>query len=183
MILGFTWLWEHNPEVDWAWGKVAMSWCPWRCSTCATEVKEERQAGAQERAAIQACRAGHFPFADLDLLDPLLLAFPCREALYRDDQSSGRASEDKLGGEFHGIHHLEFPDEEVEVGDQIYATTLHLLLPIKEIHASQTTSQQLAQVFATNSPPWAFWDVVPQYFHCFKDIFSKASFDSLLEHK
>ncbi|KAG6862710.1 hypothetical protein C0993_001871, partial [Termitomyces sp. T159_Od127] len=110
MILGFTWLWEHNLEVDWAQGKVAMSRCPQRCSTCATEVKEERRAGAQERAAIQACRAGHLPFADLDLLDPPLLAFPRREALYKDDQSSGRALEDELGGEFHGIHHLEFPD-------------------------------------------------------------------------
>ncbi|KAG6892694.1 hypothetical protein C0993_003232, partial [Termitomyces sp. T159_Od127] len=140
MILGFTWLWEHNPEVDWAQGKVAMSRCPWRCSTCATEVKEERRAGAQECVAIRACRAGHLPFANLDLLDPPLLAFPCREALYKDDRSSSRAPEDELGGEFHGIHHLKLSDEVVEVGDQIYATTLHPPLPIKEIRASQTTS-------------------------------------------
>ncbi|KAG6892784.1 hypothetical protein C0993_002928, partial [Termitomyces sp. T159_Od127] len=177
MILGFTWLWEHNPEVDWAQGKVAMSRCPWRCSTYAAEVKEERRASVREHAAIQACRAGHFLFADLDLLDPPLLAFPCREALYKDDppllafprrealyeddQSSGRAPEDELGGEFHGIHHPELPDEVVEVGDWIYATTLHPPLPIKEIHASQTTSQRLAQAFATNSPPRAFRDAVP----------------------
>ncbi|KAG6892167.1 hypothetical protein C0993_004632, partial [Termitomyces sp. T159_Od127] len=160
-----------------------MSRCPWRCSTCATEVKEERWAGAQERAAIQACRASHLSFADLDLLDPLLLAFPCREALYEDDWSSGRAPEDELGGEFHEIRHLELPDEVVEVGDRIYATTLHPLLPIKEICASQTTFQRLAQAFATNSPPRAFQDVVPQYLHCFEDVFSKASFDSLLERK
>ncbi|KAG6872203.1 hypothetical protein C0993_002316, partial [Termitomyces sp. T159_Od127] len=119
-------------------------------------VKEERQASARERAAIRACRAGHLPFADLDLLDPPLLAFPHREALYKDDRSNGRAPEDELRGEFHGIHHLELPDEVVEVGDQIYATTLHLPLPIEEIRASQTTSQRLAQAFATNSPPWAF---------------------------
>ncbi|KAG6863340.1 hypothetical protein C0993_011941, partial [Termitomyces sp. T159_Od127] len=161
MILGFTWLQEHNPEVDWARGKVAMSRCPWRCSTCTTEVKEERWAGARECAAIRACRAGHLPFANLDLLDPPLLAFPRREALYKDDRSSGRAPEDEPGGEFHGIHHPELPDEVVEVGDRIYATTLHPPLPIKEIRASQTTSQRLAQAFATNSPPQAFQDVVP----------------------
>ncbi|KAG6880790.1 hypothetical protein C0993_004466 [Termitomyces sp. T159_Od127] len=136
-----------------------MSRCPQRCSTCATEVKEERWASVRERAAIQACHTGHLPFADLDLLDPPLLAFPHREALYEDDWSSGRALEDELGGEFHGIHHLELSDEVVEVGDRIYATTLHLPLPIEEIRASQTTSQRLAQAFATNSPPRVFQDV------------------------
>ncbi|KAG6871283.1 hypothetical protein C0993_003551, partial [Termitomyces sp. T159_Od127] len=161
IILGFTWLQEHNSEVDWAQSKVAMSWCPRRCSTCATEVKEEHQADAREYAAIWAYHADHLLFADLDLLDPALLAFPYREALYENDCSSGRALKEELEGEFHGIHHLEFPDEAVEVGDQIYVTTLHPPLPIEEIHASQTTSQQLAQVFATNSLPQAFWDVVP----------------------
>ncbi|KAG6862591.1 hypothetical protein C0993_000585, partial [Termitomyces sp. T159_Od127] len=117
------------------------------------EVQEECQAGVQECAAIQACRADHLPFADLDLLYSLLLALPHREALCKDDQSSGRAPEDKLEGEFHGIHHSEFPDKVVEAGDQIYATTLCLPLPIKEIRASQTFFQQLAQAFATNSPP------------------------------
>ena len=28
MILGPTWLWEHNPEVDWETGEVNMSHCP-----------------------------------------------------------------------------------------------------------------------------------------------------------
>ncbi|KNZ80142.1 hypothetical protein J132_06874, partial [Termitomyces sp. J132] len=41
MILGFTWLREHNLKVKWARSKVAMSWCPCRYSICTTEVKEE----------------------------------------------------------------------------------------------------------------------------------------------
>ncbi|KAG6874694.1 hypothetical protein C0993_012607, partial [Termitomyces sp. T159_Od127] len=102
---------------------------------------KERQAGAQKHAAIQACRAGYLPFANLDFLDPPLLVLPCGEALYKDNWSSGRALKKELGGEFRGIYHSEFPDEGVEVGDQIYATTLCLPLPIEEIHASQTTSQ------------------------------------------
>ncbi|KAG6899757.1 hypothetical protein C0993_007183 [Termitomyces sp. T159_Od127] len=92
-------------------------------------------------------------FADLNLWDLLLLVFPHREALYKNDQSSSRALEEELRGEFYGIHNSESSDEAIKVEDQIYATTLHLLSLIKEIQASQTTSQQLAQAFATNFPP------------------------------
>jgi hypothetical protein len=42
MILGYSWLREHNPEVDWSTGKVKMSRCPGRCSTCRAEIKQER---------------------------------------------------------------------------------------------------------------------------------------------
>ncbi|KAG5335244.1 hypothetical protein C0989_001720 [Termitomyces sp. Mn162] len=92
-------------------------------------------------------------FADLDLLDPSPLAFPHREALYKDDQSSSRAPEEERRGEFGSIHKLELPDKAVEVEDQIYATTIHLLPSIAEIQASQTTSQWLAQVFTANTAP------------------------------
>ncbi|KNZ72575.1 hypothetical protein J132_02576 [Termitomyces sp. J132] len=49
--------------------------------------------------------------------------------------------------------------------------------------ASQTTFQWLAQAFAANATPQEFQDVVPPYLHAFEDVFSKASFDSLPEHK
>ncbi|KAG5715657.1 hypothetical protein E4T56_gene549 [Termitomyces sp. T112] len=51
------------------------------------------------------------------------------------------------------------------------------------IRASQTTSQQLAQAFATNTMPQEFQDVVPPYLHAFEDVFSKAFFDLLPECK
>ncbi|KAG5350275.1 hypothetical protein C0989_011820 [Termitomyces sp. Mn162] len=139
MILSFTWLWEHNPKVDWAQGKV----------------REECWAEVQEHVAIQACHASHLHFVDLDLLDPLPLALPCIGALYKDNQSSGGALGEELGGEFRSICNLELLDKAVEVGDKLYAT---LCLPpsITEIWASQTTSQKLAQAFAANSAPWAF---------------------------
>jgi hypothetical protein len=34
MILGFTWLWEHNLEVDWQSQTVQMLQCPLRCDMC-----------------------------------------------------------------------------------------------------------------------------------------------------
>ena len=62
MILGHTWLKEHNPEVDWQTGKVEMSRCsPRCCSGCRTEAREERKAAKKEAANINACRTGPFP--------------------------------------------------------------------------------------------------------------------------
>jgi hypothetical protein len=33
MILGYTWLSHHNPEIDWTTGTVQMTRCPWTCQT------------------------------------------------------------------------------------------------------------------------------------------------------
>ena len=38
IILGFTWLQEHNPEIDWQTWKVVMSRCPDKCHTCRMDV-------------------------------------------------------------------------------------------------------------------------------------------------
>ncbi|KAG5335024.1 hypothetical protein C0989_002446 [Termitomyces sp. Mn162] len=160
-----------------------MSKCPWKCSTCAAEDRVEHWTQVWEHAAICTCYAGPFPFADLDLLDPPPLTFPHREALYKDDWSNGRALEEEHRGEFSGICELELPDKVVEVGDQIYATTIYPLPSVMEIQASQTISQWLAQAFFANAMPQEFWDVELPYLHTFKDVFSKALFGLLLEHK
>jgi len=34
MILGYTWLKDHNPEVNWQTGEVQMNRCPPRCEGC-----------------------------------------------------------------------------------------------------------------------------------------------------
>ncbi|KAG5732399.1 hypothetical protein E4T56_gene11335 [Termitomyces sp. T112] len=83
---------------------------------------------------------GPLLFANLNLLNPPPLAFPHRKALYKDNWSSGGALEEEHKEEFGGIHKLELLDKAVEVGDQIYATTIHSLLSIAELWASQTTS-------------------------------------------
>ncbi|KAG5727537.1 hypothetical protein E4T56_gene12211 [Termitomyces sp. T112] len=56
-------------------------------------------------------------FANLDFPNPPPLLFPHREALYEDDQSSGRAMEEEHREEFGGIHKPELLDKAVEVGD------------------------------------------------------------------
>jgi hypothetical protein len=34
MILGYNWLRNHNPEINWQTKDIKMSWCPQQCSTC-----------------------------------------------------------------------------------------------------------------------------------------------------
>jgi hypothetical protein len=61
LILGHTWLKDHNPEVDWRIGKVEMSRCsPRCCNGCRTEAREERRILKRETASINACRSGSF---------------------------------------------------------------------------------------------------------------------------
>ncbi|KNZ75238.1 hypothetical protein J132_03893, partial [Termitomyces sp. J132] len=185
MILGFTWLCEPNPEIDWTKGEVKMSHCPHRCITCAEQAHKEQRAKVCECAAVHACCAGHLPYADLDLLSPSPLAFPHREALYEDVQGVGHEfpEEEEGEGEWTRTPDAESPDETIEVGDWIYATTLCPPPTVAEIQASQTTSQHLAEAFAANSQPKPFHSTVPNHLHDFEDVFSKASFDSLPEHK
>jgi len=56
LILGHTWLQEHNPEVDWKTGKVEMSQCSSRCCIrCRNEAREERRTLKKEEASVNAC--------------------------------------------------------------------------------------------------------------------------------
>jgi hypothetical protein len=57
MILGFTWLWEHNPEVNWQSQTVQMLRCPPKCDTCCIQEKHARKVAEQ----ICACHAGRLP--------------------------------------------------------------------------------------------------------------------------
>ncbi|KAG5730789.1 hypothetical protein E4T56_gene3463 [Termitomyces sp. T112] len=111
---------------------------------------------------MHACCAGHLPYANLDLPSPPPLAFPYREALYKDIWGVGCESPEEEEGEGEWTHtpDAESPDETIE-----------------------TTSQHLAEAFAANSQLKPFCSTVPNHLHDFEDVFSKASFDSLLECK
>jgi hypothetical protein len=41
MILGFTWLHEHNPKINWQTKEVRMSCCPMCYDTCRLDAKRE----------------------------------------------------------------------------------------------------------------------------------------------
>ncbi|GLB34315.1 putative retrotransposable element tf2 155 kda protein type 1-like [Lyophyllum shimeji] len=173
MILGYTWLKEHDPEIDWAAGTVSMSRCPARCQTCREEVKVERKARNKTRAAIRACRSSGVPAPEPELDDiPELYPDPdCED----DPPPEANPETDPV------------PDsreaDTMEEGDRLLATALFGYPAAEEIRASQTTSQRLAEAFARNSAPKDFRDAVPDYLHDFEDVFSKAAFDELPERK
>jgi hypothetical protein len=43
LILGYSWLWKHNPEINWDTWEVKMSQCPSGCMTCASEARTKRK--------------------------------------------------------------------------------------------------------------------------------------------
>jgi hypothetical protein len=61
MILGYNWLRNHNPEINWQTKDVKMSWCPQQCSMCRVEDKREVKIQKSTALQINACRAGAFP--------------------------------------------------------------------------------------------------------------------------
>jgi hypothetical protein len=61
MILGYNWLCNHNPEVNWQTKEVKMSQCPVQCSTCHIENKHNAIAQKVKASQINACWSGAFP--------------------------------------------------------------------------------------------------------------------------
>ena len=62
LILGHTWLKNHNLEVDWRTRKVEMSRCSPRCyNGCRTDAREKRKLAKREAANVNACQTGPFP--------------------------------------------------------------------------------------------------------------------------
>jgi Reverse transcriptase (RNA-dependent DNA polymerase) len=50
MILGYPWLRNHNPEVNWQTQEVTLSRCPSQCHTCQAKAREEWREAAQIHA-------------------------------------------------------------------------------------------------------------------------------------
>ncbi len=62
MILGFTWLCKHNPEIDFHTGTVKMTRClPCCCTGCQAERKEEQAVEKEDTRQINSCQTGLFP--------------------------------------------------------------------------------------------------------------------------
>jgi len=110
MILGYSWLREHNPEVDWSTGEVKMSQCPGRCSTCRTEIKQERHKRQAEVRHLRSCRTGSMPTVEEIFEDP---------PEFRSDYS-----ETDSETEFKTEEPQDNPDE-IEPGDCVFMTMVH----------------------------------------------------------
>ena len=60
IILRFTWLQEHNLEIDWQTWKVVMSWCPDKCHMCRTDIWKQRQEQWKVDRLVQVCRSSPY---------------------------------------------------------------------------------------------------------------------------
>jgi hypothetical protein len=61
LILGYNWLCNHNPEINWQTKDITMSRCPLQCSTCRVEDKHDRMIWKSMTSQINACQSGAFP--------------------------------------------------------------------------------------------------------------------------
>jgi len=61
MILGYTWLKDHNPEVNWQTGEVQMNRCSSQCERCHAIRKEQTLRKKMEVRAVNVCRSGPIP--------------------------------------------------------------------------------------------------------------------------
>ena len=71
LILGHSWLWKHNPEIDWVIQEVKMSRCPPRsCPGCRGKVHQECAAQKAESHRNNICTAGPIPEISHDSNSP-----------------------------------------------------------------------------------------------------------------
>jgi hypothetical protein len=61
LILGYNWLRNHNPEINWQTKDVKISRCPVQCSTCRVEDKRDAKMRKSMTSQINACQLGVFP--------------------------------------------------------------------------------------------------------------------------
>jgi len=154
MILGFTWLDKHNPEIDFHARFIKMTRClPCCCVGCQADRKAEWNARREDTERINTCQTGPFPafVEDADEED--------------ETEPTPEQSPDP---------EADFPDEPLEEGDRIWATGL--FPQAEHIRATATVSQQLAEGFRQNSQPS---ECIPPHLRDFHAVFSKDSFDEL----
>jgi hypothetical protein len=160
LILGYNWLRNHNPEINWQTKDVKMSRCPLQCSTCRVEDKRNRMIWKSTTSQINACRSGAFPTMVEENEDES----PHVNADRTDEeaQDTGPALDDDLDS--------EVDDFTIEEDDHIFMAMVHLVNPHYFVHASSTVSGRLAEAFAKNSKPKGLEDTVPTSLHTYADV-------------
>jgi hypothetical protein len=173
LILGYNWLRNHNPEINWQTKDVKMSRCPLQCSTCRVEDKRDRTIWKSMTSQITACRSGAFPMMTEEDEDES----PHMDTDKTDEevQDTSLAFDDNLDS--------EVDDFTIEEDDRVFTAVVHLVDPHHFVHASSTVSRRLVEVFAKNSEPKGFEDIVPTSLHSYANVFSETAFDSLPERR
>jgi len=67
LILGYDWLKDHNPKIDWEKGEVEMTRCPLRCEGGQAQRKEQTCKKRTELRALRSYRDGPTPLLQKEL--------------------------------------------------------------------------------------------------------------------
>jgi hypothetical protein len=165
LVLGYNWLCNHNPEINWQTKDVKMSHCPIQCSTCRVEDKREAKIQKSTTSQNNACRSGAFP-----------------TMVEEDEDESPHVNTDKTNEEAQDTFPAFEDDFTIEEDDRVFIMMVHLVNAHHFVCALSTVSRCLAEAFAKNSKPKGYEDIVPMSFHAYADVFSETAFDSLPEH-
>jgi predicted aspartyl protease len=128
LILGYNWLRNHNPEINWQKKDVKMSRCPVQCSTCRVEDKRDAKVWKATTSQINACQLGAFPTMveeDEDESPHMGTDETDEEA-----QDTGPAFDDDLDS--------EVDDFTIEEDDRVFMTMVHLVDPQHFVRASSS---------------------------------------------
>jgi hypothetical protein len=150
LILGYNWLCNHNPEINWQTKDVKMSRCPLQCSACRVEDKRDTKRWKSTTSQITACRSGAFPMMTEEDED---------ESPHMDtDKTDEEAQDTSLA--FDDDLDSEVDDLTIEEDDCVFMTMVHPVDPHHFVRASSTVSGRLAEAFAKNSELKGFEDTV-----------------------
>jgi hypothetical protein len=171
LILGYNWLCNDNPEINWQTKDVKMSRCPLQCSTCRVEDKRNAKMWKSTTSQINACRSGAFPMMAEEDEDES----PHMDTDETDEEvwDTGPAFDDDLDS--------EVDDFTIEEDDHIFMAMVHPVDPHHFVCALSTVSGHLAEAFAKNSKLKDFEEIVPTSLHTYANVFSETAFDSLPE--
>jgi hypothetical protein len=171
LILGYSWLCNHNLEINWQTKDVKMSHFPLQCSTCRVEDEWEAKMWKSTTSQINACQAGAFPIMAEEDEDES--PHVNTEETDEEVQDTCPAFDDDLDSDINDIT--------IEEDDQVFMTMVHPVDPHHFVHAVSMVSRHLVEAFTKNSKPKGFEDIVPISLHTYADVFSEMVFDSLPE--
>jgi hypothetical protein len=171
LILGYNWLQNHNPEINWQTKDVKMSRCPLQCSTCRVEDKCDAKMRKSTTSQINTCRSGAFPTMAEEDED---------ESPHENMEETDEEAQDTCPA-FDDDLDSEVDDFTIEEDDCVSMAMVHPVDPHHSVCASSTVSGCLVEVFAKNSKPKDFEDIVLTSLHTYADVFSETAFDSLPE--
>jgi hypothetical protein len=173
LILGYNWLCNHNPEINWQTKDVKMSRCTVQCSTCRVEDKCDAKIQKSMTSQINACQSRAFPRMVEEDKDES----PHVDADEADEevQDTCPALDDDLDSDGDDII--------IEEDDCVFMMMVHPVDPQHFVCALSTVSGRLADASTKNLKPKDFHDIVPTPLHAYADVFSKTAFDSLPERR